>query len=52
MNVQSCFTGAELFLMPGCAKRDGMEVGDLLDLFKREQGEELADDSLLWSQGR
>ncbi len=28
-------------------KRDGMEVGDLLDLFKREQGEELADDSLL-----
>jgi putative ABC transport system ATP-binding protein len=29
------------------SKRDGMEVGDLLDLFKREQGEELADDSLL-----
>ncbi|MGO1120537.1 ABC transporter ATP-binding protein [Rhodovibrionaceae bacterium A322] len=29
------------------AERDGMEVNDLLDLFKREQGEELADDSLL-----
>ncbi|MCR9134661.1 MAG: ABC transporter ATP-binding protein [Alphaproteobacteria bacterium] len=29
------------------AERDKMEVGDLLELFKREQGEELADDSLL-----
>ena len=29
------------------AARDGMEVSDLLNLFKREQGEELADDSLL-----
>jgi len=27
--------------------RDNMQVGDLLALFKREQGEELADDSLL-----
>ena len=27
--------------------RDKLEVGDLLELFKREQGEELADDSLL-----
>lgn len=29
------------------AERDKMEVSDLLELFKREQGEELADDSLL-----
>lgn len=29
------------------AKRDAMEVSDLLALFRREQGEELADDSLL-----
>lgn len=29
------------------AERDNMEVSDLLELFKREQGEELADDSLL-----
>lgn len=29
------------------AERDSMEVSDLLELFKREQGEELADDSLL-----
>ncbi len=29
------------------AERDKMEVADLLELFKREQGEELADDSLL-----
>ncbi|MBZ0217234.1 MAG: ABC transporter ATP-binding protein [Fimbriimonadaceae bacterium] len=28
-------------------ERDSMEVSDLLELFKREQGEELADDSLL-----
>jgi len=28
-------------------KRDKMEVADLLELFKQEQGEELADDSLL-----
>lgn len=28
-------------------ERDKMEVSDLLELFKREQGEELADDSLL-----
>lgn len=28
-------------------ERDQMQVGDLLALFKREQGEELADDSLL-----
>ena len=27
--------------------RDKMQVSDLLDLFKREQGQELADDSLL-----
>lgn len=31
------------------SKRDGMEVNDLLALFKQEQGEELADDSLLLS---
>lgn len=29
------------------AERDAMQVGDLLELFKREQGEELADDALL-----
>jgi putative ABC transport system ATP-binding protein len=28
-------------------ERDAMRVGDLLDMFKREQGQELADDSLL-----
>ena len=28
-------------------ERDALEVGDLMELFKREQGEELADDSLL-----
>jgi putative ABC transport system ATP-binding protein len=31
----------------GGAERRAMEVADLLELFKREQGEELADDSLL-----
>ena len=31
----------------GGARRDRMEVGDLLELFRREQGEELADDALL-----
>lgn len=29
------------------SERDNMEVKDLLDLFKKDQGEELADDSLL-----
>ena len=31
----------------GGAERDNMEVADLLELFKREQGEELTDDALL-----
>ncbi|MGJ8610035.1 MAG: ABC transporter ATP-binding protein [Octadecabacter sp.] len=31
----------------GGAERDAMQVADLLALFKREQGEELADDALL-----
>ena len=31
----------------GGTERDAMEVNDLLELFKREQGEELADDALL-----
>lgn len=31
------------------AQRDGMQVEDLLSLFKQQQGEELADDSLLLS---
>lgn len=41
------FHRGEIVFDAGGADRDGMEVGDLLELFQREQGEELTDDSLL-----